>query len=817
MGKSKIIVLDLVLVLGLVLGLGLEALVPVPVVADDVDYYPTEDTYIRDDSHVNYGSSGWLSICDMYEDESNDNIIRTLIRIDDQSGGGNVTSVLLKLYYGDEFVGDAEGKYVRVYRCTRDFIELEADWYEWKNGSSWTSEGGDWTTANYAQAQMPSEGNWITWNITDMALDAWDESDDLYVIIRYKYENKDLDDPDASWSFFRSNETSGTSFDPRVVITYDEEIQTPEVDSDIDEYGSNYVDLEIYPTLYDWPSANVTAEVSVHDAGAWNWDSSVLNITNNNAVIRTVTGLNKSTEYDVRAKLVYASGTVYSALDTFTTPAYTMPTFDKDVDDIGIQTATVYASWTGNADGKNIFAKVAYKREELGSWSYTSTKSSTATSNEFDWDLEGIHSDWTFDYKALFTIDGYTYSTNVSQFATLDNAELDVEVSDVDIEHIQLKVDYDCVDADEIDLYARIREDGTSAWTYSDTREGLTGNGTEYFTFENLKAVTLYEWKVTAEFDEMSTSYLGETWTLSIDVYPVLSNLQASFVQPNIMRVSCDIVLNDVSWVDPDLYAKYKQTTASVWSTSIAETVVSDDGNWSVDILCGAELLWETGYDFYVVLDYTAGTNQTDADVFYTPEEPFAVETIGFEGVTGTSVKLHGRLQISAFDVIEVKFFYWLAGTDEKFIVGQQSMTSSGMYETVLGGLVYGDYYNFQAFAIDPVWLTQWRAGSIIQFRAGYWDDVPSEDDGVYGVFARMWNWISKSTGGHWLVLLLGMGAVGIIFYRRREIAVIMCLVILGAGIVVGWVDTWVIVLLALGAGLTIWRMVVSDRRGSTV
>lgn len=816
MGKSRRIVINLALVLGLVLGLGLGALGPGPVVADDVDYYPTEDTYIRDDSGVNYGSSTWLSICDMYEDESNDNIVRTLIRIDDQSGGGNITSVLLKLYYGDEFEDDAEGKYVRVYRCTRDFIELEADWYEWENGSSWTSEGGDWTTANYAQAQMPSEGNWITWNITNMALDAWDESDDLYVIIRYKYENKDLGGPGASWSFFRSNENGGTSFDPKVVVSYDEEIQTPEVDSDIDEYGSSYVDLEIYPTLYDWPSANVTAQVSVHDAGAWNWESSLLNITNNNAVIRTVTGLNKSTEYDVRAKLVYASGTVYSTLDTFTTPAYTMPTFDKDVDDIGIQTATVYASWTGNTDGKNIFAKVAYKREELGSWSYTSTKSSTATSNEFDWDLDTLHNDWTYDYKALFTIDGYTYSTNVSQFATLDYADLDVEVSDVDIEHIQLKVDYDCVDADEIDLYTRIREDGTSAWTYSDTREGLTGNGTEYFTFENLKMVTLYEWEAVAEFDGIEASFLGEAWTLSIDVYPVLSNLQASFIQPNIMRVSCDIVLNDVSWLDPDLYTKYKRTTASVWSTSIAETVVSDDGNWSVDILCGDELLWETGYDFYAVLDYTAGTNQTDADVFYTPEEPFAVETVGFEGVTGTSVKLHGRLQISAFDVIEVKFFYWLAGTDEKFIVGQQSMTSSGMYETVLGGLVYGDYYNFQAFAIDPVWLTQWRAGSIIQFRAGHWDDVPVDDDGVYGVYARMWNWISNSTAGHWLVLVFGMGMVGIIFQRRREVAIIMCLLILGVGIAVGWVDTWIIVLLALGAGLTIWRMV-SGRRESAV
>jgi len=182
----------------------------------------------------------------------------------------------------------------------------------------------------------------------------------------------------------------------------------------------------------------------------------------------------------------------------------------------------------------------------------------------------------------------------------------------------------------------------------------------------------------------------------------------------------------------------------------------------------------------------------------------------GFEGLSGSSVKLHGRVQIAHFDQVEVKFFYWIAGSDEKFIVGTQTMTSSGIFDTELVGLIYGEYYNFQAYAIDPVWLTEWRIGTTIQFRCGYWDE--EVDEGAYGVYGRIWNWFRYSTAGHWSILLIGMGLVALIFHRRREIAIIMCLFILGAGIVVGWVDTWVIVLLSLGAGFTIWRWLTGRR-----
>lgn len=73
--------------LGAVLGLALVlslAIMPSAVLADDVTYNPTEDTYIREDfDESNFGSSSWLSLCN-----DSSNTVRSLIRIDDQSGGG---------------------------------------------------------------------------------------------------------------------------------------------------------------------------------------------------------------------------------------------------------------------------------------------------------------------------------------------------------------------------------------------------------------------------------------------------------------------------------------------------------------------------------------------------------------------------------------------------------------------------------------------------------------------------------------------------------------------------------------------------------
>jgi hypothetical protein len=89
----------------------------------------------------------------------------------------------------------------------------------------------------------------------------------------------------------------------------------------------------------------------------------------------------------------------------------------------------------------------------------------------------------------------------------------------------------------------------------------------------------------------------------------------------------------------------------------------------------------------------------------------------------------------------------------------------------------------------------------------------------------NIWDWIKDlmaryhfdSTGGHWLLILIGMGISLLIGSKTKHstVGLVMALLVFGLGIVVGWIDKWWIVLLALGAGFTIWQFIRSRASGS--
>ena len=801
---------------GAVLGLVLVAsfvLMPSAVLADEVTVYLTEDSYIDDGSpNSNYGSSDWLLVQDYITTP-----VRSVLRIPDQSGGGNITQVLLRLWYGSEYELDAEGKKIRVYRLLEDFVEDEVTWNEWKDGWDWTNPGGDYTAVNYAETEMPSYPAEVVWNITEMAEDAWiTDGEDLYVIVRYKYETKGYDPDTLSISWFPSAEYTGTTYDPRILVTYEEAIQTPEVDADMSQYTSSWVELNVYPTLYDWATANVTIQVGAA-AGPWTLESGVLTVTDNNAVVRNVTGLNKTTSYNGRAKLVYASGTVYSGNVSFTTPSYDTPVWDATAGDIGPHSVNLTASWTGNNDEKDVNYRVQYKRSDIGSWTWSSQASSNGTTASNTWGITELQDNRTYDYRGRFTIEGLIYFTPTYQFDTSEGPVLDVTIEDVDYEYVQLRTDYQCEEVDEISLYARIREDGSTAWTNSDTRTGLTGNGTEYFLFEDLFPAEEYDYEVIATYDGGSLTALGSFWTAAIDVYPVMTNLDATFVLPNIIRVEVDGVLNDVSVgaLDPEFYVQFRPTWELTWQTSVDRMDITGDGTWYVDIQAGDELLWDSTYDYYGVIDFTVGTNVTAEDVFAVPAEPFAVETVEVVGIGGTQARFVGRVQLGDLDSANCKFLYWVQGDDGEHSTAESTEESSGQYSIEVTDLVYGEYYSFRAYARDPDGVQPDVQGDVLSFRAGYWgEDVEEEEEPDWGglpwiSYYDLYNWFRHSTAGHWTIMLGLMGLLALLFWRyNKHVAIIMVLAVLGGGIAVGWVDTWIIVLLALGAGFTIYRWV---------
>ncbi len=60
---------------------------------------------------------------------------------------------------------------------------------------------------------------------------------------------------------------------------------------------------------------------------------------------------------------------------------------------------------------------------------------------------------------------------------------------------------------------------------------------------------------------------------------------------------------------------------------------------------------------------------------------------------------------------------------------------------------------------------------------------------------------------GYWIAIMVVMGVAFYGFRRSEVLRVLVPLLILGLGMVIGWIETWIIVLLALGAGVTIFML----------
>lgn len=791
-----------------------------PVQADVVTFYPTVDSRIEEaNPTTNYGIDG-IGVSDLYELYSEQRV-RTCIKLDNESAGGNFSEVLLKVYYYDYFDDNPSGRYVRAYRLTDSFEEYEVTWTNSEDGDAWTSAGGDYSTSNYAQTTIPASYGWVTFNVTAMAQYAWQTlGQDLYVLIRFRYENKDADS--CTWVWFEHCESGATTLRPYYTVNYTAVEQTPTVAHTVDEYGDDYIDLEITPTLYDYTWGVVYAQASLNASGNYTIESAGLNVSADDPVIRSITGLNYSTLYSVRAKMVYNNGTVYSNATNVTTMSYTVPSWTIDVDDLMVTSAQVYAGWTNNNDTKTVYARIAYRDIDTPTWTYTAESSSALTANEFNWAISGLAGGTLHYYKGVYTIDGYTYESDVGNFTTLEYPVVLVSVNQTDLEFAKFNVDYYCNGADEVDLSCRIMVYGEwGEYTYSDERDGLTGNGTEYFTFNDLIPQTHYTIEAIGEYAGGSVVDSTLFWTSSIDTYPALSNLSAQFIEPYTLRLSMNVVLNDVEGMDAVIrfwLQCYPFVEGDEYFATPDESVATDGVHY-IDVTVGDFVDWDWQYSYYGEIDYISGANQTEVKILSTPGMGFYVMTLQPELMGGSSVKLNGWRQMGECyteDPPDVQtwpccFVYWKTGDlstlQQTTPVDVAGIT--GSWSTTITGLVYGQNYSYRAevqgsCGDDPY-------GDVVTFVVGQGSTptVPS----IGSVWAFLWS----STPGHWLMMVLAMGFVALVFFRKHKtVAVILCLMVLGFGIVIGWVDVWIIVLLAIGGGLYIWRKVVGGRQGSS-
>lgn len=793
--------------------------------ADDTTFYPYSDSYIDEGNPTdNDGSSTWLYLSNYGEWDQRE---RAVFKIDDQSGGGTVTSVILKLWYGGYWEIDPDGLDVRVYRLTKTFDENYVSWDKRTQSGSWTTGGGDYTSTAYAQAELHDPEDWISWNITTMALYEWNQSDDLYVLVRWRYENKTIDT--TTIAYFRSSE-GPSAYRPQVIVTFEEEAQIPDVSSDVDAYGDLWVDLQINPTLYDWTTATVYAQASLAGQSTWAYESSGEAITNDDPVVERITGLTEGTAYDVRAKLVYdTSEVVYSTPEEFTTVNYALPNFDSSHSSVGLHSATLTGSWTGNTDSKSVDVRMWWKLASSGIWEYEEWKEGSTTTGSKDWTIYDLYGNHDYDYKVEFDIDGHKWWVDTAQFTTGQQPDLTVTIHDKALEFVEIKIVYDCKDATDADIWARVQADGSSQWLTSTKDQGNSGQGSLYFTIDDLEGGTLYEYQGIVEAEGITGTFGNQYfWTEDLETLPTIGDITSQFDRPHRLRLGVDGTLGDAAMFDPTFTVMLKESGTTTWF-SAGRIDITTDGFWYIDVVCGDLVKWDTSYTFYGILDYTVGTLETDQDGLHVPTTPQDIVTLAPAFVADDAMVMRMYVQIDPeLGPVDARFEWWVQGDSHKYTTDWMEITTTGVYEWCVGCFVtvspmrYGVTYCYQAYLGNAGLY----ADEVICARCGYWTDPdPGDDDDDDGWFP----WVPEDVLPHSFpitaakaifALVCTVAAGGLVMWklRGRSGSIVALVAMLGSVLIFGmirFIPLWFILLLAMVIGLGFLYVIKSGFSGA--
>lgn len=785
---------------------------PLRVSADDVEVVLTETNtiqYVQGCYDHNTEPDAMLRLWNDYDDS-----FRSVFRANDQTGGGNVTQVLFKIYYYDDGVFESPaGEKVRLYRLTKTFDEAYVTATHRTSSSYWTSCGGDYTTINYAEATMPSSYGWITFDITDMAMDEWEDNDDLYFIMRCKYETGT--DEDSWWmAWFRSDNYGTASYRPRIVVTYEDEVQVPTVVASIDEIGDDYLKVKVDYNCYDWTNVAVYAQASLDGAGSWIYESTgSTGLSGAGYVIETISGLSASTAYDVRGKLVYDSPpeTVYSSIVDVTTRSYIVPVWSEDVDEIQSYQADLHAVWTGNTDLKQIMARCYYRKDDSPEWTMcTPNKYASTASGDLSWtvDLYGYGSMHDIYYYAEFQIEGDWYQSDGDVFNTSGIIDYSSDYDTADLDSIDMDLSVTSMGdwtGHDVDAWLKVYYHGGS-WYKDGASVEITGTGDYDLTCTELLGDTEWDVEVYIYDDtwDISVSTIHYSiWTQDVQDVPVYNSVSSQFISPYTMRLKADIELNDASAYDCELYFQYK-----LWNEYEDDYVrtsgveVDGDGVFYVDLSLWNELEFDESYDFRACLDYEVSTLVSSEYNFHSPELWYGVQTLEPEILSDTQARLRGWFQkpVDAELNSYVRFVYWNVGDGLKKWTPLQ-IVGTGVFTADIGDLVFGEVYTYQAYFHNFE-----EYGVAVDFKAGYTGEGGT---GTGAGWNDMFNWLISGLPINNIVvkMLIGIivtGVVGaVLVYKIKGKAgmLIGMFVVTGLTVVfsaVRWYPYWFILLMSL-------------------
>lgn len=256
---------------------------------------------------------------------------------------------------------------------------------------------------------------------------------------------------------------------------------------------------------------------------------------------------------------------------------------------------------------------------------------------------------------------------------------------------------------------------------------------------------------------------------------------------------------------------QYRKVGDTLWLQShVVMTETGDTYNLTIE-----NLTPNTSYEYRAHLWNSAGIGYGGIKVFHT----FAVHSVPTirsmtaEWLNSTSVELCGYVANDGGYDCAVWFRYrWVGG-------GEWIPT-----DKALGAVSYDEFYRI-VFDLDTGRWYEWQACGSNELGTGYgvvksFDMEETEPEepappvpGIPGIPDAIDEFIDSAVG-HWLILISAMMILFVIFRKYESLRIVFPLLAFGAALVAGWIAAWVVILLALGAGISIYSILKGKMTG---
>lgn len=459
-----------------------------------------------------------------------------------------------------------------------------------------------------------------------------------------------------------------------------------------------------------------------------------------------------------------------------------------------------------------------YYREVSDNWSWGGVSGTYSTNETFSLDLTVLEEDTNYEFYA------YGYNSEGSDNGTIEDfwTQKEDDVPDV------ITYGYPMVKEEtQVRLYGKVKWDGNSEctgwfqykekgageWSASGNVTGLeSGDGFDKWV-TGLTEEQDYEFRAVAE-NEIGIGYgaIGE-FTLYPDIaIPEVETWKANYITSTEARLWAKTIDDGGMPCISDF--QYKKVGGANWMVT-GKFYTTTSENWSMGI---ENLSPETSYEYRARLKNEAGFGYGEKRMFATYEtiRTPVMETKPAEWVDAYTFRLCGEITYDGGSACQM-WFQWRRVNSGNWSATDRAhgVTTGYELETLVFDLEPEVYYEFRVVALNDVGMGY---GKVLEFCTTEEEGgVPPEHPGESPV-AKAERFLEKyglgNQIGHWLVVI-GLMAVGfMLFFKSSVMRVVIPLCVFGGAIVVGWIDLWVVVLLALSAGVSLFSILRKRTQG---